>query len=48
MKGFDSADVCYILDYSFLEANRAIIIDVCYRVWIHIRARASSAFASSD
>jgi hypothetical protein len=33
VKGFDSADVCYIVDYSFLEANRAIIIDLCDRVW---------------
>ena len=33
MNGFDSADVCYIIDYSFLEANCAIIIDLCDCVW---------------
>ena len=29
VKGLDSADVCYIVDYSFLEANRAVIIYLC-------------------
>jgi hypothetical protein len=26
---FDTTDVNYIVHYSFLEANRAIIIDLC-------------------
>ena len=33
MKGLDSTYVCYIVDYSFLESNRAVIINLCDLVW---------------
>jgi hypothetical protein len=29
VKGFDSTDVYYIVNYSFLEANRSVIINLC-------------------
>jgi hypothetical protein len=33
VKGLDTTDVYYIVNYSFLEANRAVIIDLCDLVW---------------
>jgi hypothetical protein len=29
MKGFDSADVCHMINSSFLEANCSVVIDLC-------------------
>jgi hypothetical protein len=29
VKGFDSTDVCHIVNYSFLEANRSVVINLC-------------------
>ena len=33
VKWFYTTDVYYIVHYSFLEANRAVIIDLCDLVW---------------
>ena len=48
VKGLDSADVCYIVDYSFLEANRVVIIDLCDRVWTFIFELVLRVLASFD
>ena len=33
VKGFDTTNFDSVVDNSFLESNRAVIIDLCDRVW---------------